>query len=792
MKFSEAWLREWVDPDVTTEQLAEQLSMAGLEVESVDPVAGEFEGVVVGEVLAREQHPDADKLGVCRVNVGQDEELQIVCGASNVTAGMKVPVAMVGARLPGDFKIKKAKLRGVHSVGMICSASELGLAESSEGIMPLAVDATVGSDFRDYLALNDKAIELDLTPDRGDCLGLAGIAREVGVINRCPVTAPTIDPVVATGEHRFEVKLEAPEACPRYTCRVIRGIDAAAATPLWMQERLRRSGLRSISPVVDVTNYVLLELGQPMHGFDLAKLDGEIRVRMAQQGEQLTLLDGQEVELQEGTLVIADASGPLAMAGIMGGAASGVTDETKDILLESAFFAPTAISGKARSYGLHTDSSHRFERGVDPQLQVTAMERATRLLLDIVGGEAGPIVEVSSKGHIEQRPEILLRRERVAKLLGLTIDDETIVDILTRLEMQVESLTEGWRVTAPSCRFDISIEVDLIEEIGRIYGYTEIPMHRSSAATAMRAEPEIAFTLQRAKHLLVDRDYQEVITYSFISQEMQQLTDPQHGRVELANPISSDMSIMRTSLWPGLLQSAIYNQSRQQGRIRLFESGLRFVKEDTEIKQDLMLAGLITGSNIPEQWGSDDRNADFFDIKGDLEAIFALTGCPEEFSFRLEGHPALHPGQAARIIRGGNPVGWIGMLHPELEHKFDLTESCYLFEIQVNYLLDGVLPAFSQLSKFPSIRRDIAIVVEQKVEFSEVAASIRAAIPDILQDILLFDVYTGEKIDSGLKSLALGLILQETSHTLTDRDVEEVMGSVLQALQQELNAQLRD
>ncbi len=792
MRFSEAWLRQWVDPDITTEQLADQLSMVGLEVESVEPVAGEFEGVVVGEVLSREQHPDADKLGVCMVNVGQESELQIVCGASNVAAGMRVPVALVGARLPGDFKIKKAKLRGVHSMGMICSASELGLAESSEGIMPLPQDAPVGQDFRDYLALEDRAIEVDLTPDRGDCLGMVGIAREVGVINRCAVTPPDIEAVAATNEERFSVSLDAPEACPRYSCRVIRNIDPQATTPLWMQERLRRSGLRPISPVVDVTNYVMLELGQPMHGFDLAKLKGEILVRMAQPGEKLTLLDGTELELRDDTLLIADAERPLAMAGIMGGEASGVTSESRDILLESAFFAPIAISGKARSYGLHTDSSHRFERGVDPQLQVTAIERATRLLLDIVGGEPGPVVDINAEEHIEKRPQIVLRRERVNKLLGLEIDDATIEDILTRLEMQLEAVEDGWQVTAPSCRFDISIEVDLIEEIGRIYGYSEIPMHRNSAATMMRSEPEASFNLQRAKKVLVDRDYQEVITYSFISREMHDLMDPKHGTVELANPISSDMSIMRTSLWPGLVQSAIYNQSRQQGRIRLFESGLRFVQQDNEIKQDLMLAGLITGENLPEQWGTDDRKADFFDIKGDLEAIFALTGCPEEYSFQAAEHLALHPGQAARIVRGDESVGWIGMLHPELERKLDLTESCYLFEIQVNNLLDGVLPGFVPLSKFPSIRRDIAIVVEQKVEFREVKACLMAEIPDILQDILLFDVYTGEKVDSGLKSLALGLILQETSHTLTDRDVEEVMGAVLKALKQKFNAQLRD
>jgi phenylalanyl-tRNA synthetase beta chain len=704
-----------------------------------------------------------------------------------------VPVALVGARLPGDFKIKKAKLRGVQSLGMICSASELGLAESSEGIMGLAEDAPVGADFRDYLSLDDQAIEVDLTPDRGDCLGLAGIAREVGVINRSPVTEPAVEPVAATIENSFPVKLEAPEACPRYTCRIIKGIDTAAETPLWMQERLRRSGLRPISPVVDVTNYVLLELGQPMHGFDLAKLEGEIRVRMAGQGEKLTLLDGQEVELRDDTLLIADAGRPLALAGIMGGEGSGVTDATRDILLESAFFAPTAISGKARSYGLHTDSSHRFERGVDPQLQVRAMERATRLLLDIVGGEAGPIVEAVSQEHIEQRPEILLRRERAAKLLGLKIDDETIVDILNRLEMQVESVEQGWKVTAPSCRFDISIEVDLIEEIGRIYGYTEIPMHRSAAATVMRGEPEIAFSLPRAKKLLVDRDYQEVVTYSFISREMHDLTDPRHGMVELANPISSDMSIMRTSLWPGLLQTVIYNQSRQQGRIRIFESGLRFIQQGTEIKQDLMLAGVVAGEAFPEQWGAPGRRGvDFYDLKADLEAVLALTGCPEAYEFRAGEHPSLHPGQGAQILRNGDLVGWIGMLHPKIEQRLDLTGGTYLFEIKMDNLLEGRLPAFQPLSKFPSIRRDIAVVVDRDLDYSAIEACIRQAAPEILQDILLFDVYTGEKVDLGLKSIALGLILQETSHTLTDLEVDSVQERILQALEEKLNAQLRD
>ncbi|OQX48207.1 MAG: phenylalanine--tRNA ligase subunit beta, partial [Candidatus Sedimenticola endophacoides] len=585
MRFSEAWLREWVDPDVGTDALAEQLSMAGLEVDSVTPVAAQFEGVYVGAVLSREQHPDADKLGVCTVDVGGEAPLQIVCGAPNVAAGQRVPVALVGAVLPGGFKIKAAKLRGVESRGMICSELELGMADSSEGILVLPNDAPVGEDFRCYMGLDDQAIEVDLTPDRGDCLGLSGIAREVGVINRSPVTAPPIEPVAVSIEERFPVRVEAPAACPRYACRIVRNIDPDAQTPLWMQERLRRSGLRPISPVVDITNYVMLELGQPMHGFDLRQLDTEIQVRMARPGEKLVLLDGQEIGLRDDTLVIADASKAVAMAGIMGGEHSGVARDTVDILFESAFFAPTAIIGKSRSYGLHTDSSHRFERGVDPQLQVRALERATGLLLEMAGGEPGPVVEVVSSEHIEARPQILLRRNRVARVLGVGIDDATISDILTRLEMRVEPVEEGWRVTAPSCRFDINIEEDLIEEVGRIYGYVNIPVRHGGAAAKMSGDPEAEFDLHRAKQLLVDREYQEVVTYSFISPEMHDLLDPGHGSVTLANPISADMSVMRTSLWPGLLQTALYNQSRQQSRIRIFESGLRFIKRGESILQ---------------------------------------------------------------------------------------------------------------------------------------------------------------------------------------------------------------
>jgi phenylalanyl-tRNA synthetase beta chain len=792
MKFSEAWLREWVDPPVSVDELADQLSMAGLEVDGVAPVAPDFSGVVVGEVLSVEPHPNADKLRLCQLRTGADEPLAIICGASNVAAGMRVPTAVVGAELPGGFSIKKAKLRGVASFGMICSAAELGLAESSDGIMPLPVDAPVGQDFREYLRLADRSIELDLTPDRGDCLGLAGIAREVGVINRQAVNAPSVEPVEPECEDRHKVSLQAGDACPRYLCRVVRGIDPAAQTPLWMQERLRRSGIRSLGPVVDVTNYVLIELGQPMHGFDLARLDGGIRVRMAHQGESLELLDGQRIELTEKTLLIADETGPLALAGIMGGLRSGVGPETSDVLLESAFFAPTAIIGKARSYGLHTDSSHRFERGVDPNLQRLAMERATGLLIEIAGGRAGPVVEACKQEALPAPEQILLRRERVCRLLGVEVPDAEIEDILTRLGMQLEATDQGWKVIAPTSRFDIAIEVDLIEEIGRIYGYTRIPATHAPSDMSIRARPETDLDIDRVRSMLVDRGYQEAITYSFISPELQGMLDPEHAPVQLANPISTDMSVMRTSLWPGLLQATQYNHARQQERTRFFETGLRFVEDAEELHQEDMLAGAVSGPVTADQWDQPARAVDFFDLKGDVEAILALTGDAASFRFIAGEHPALHPRQAARIEREGRTEGWMGMLHPEIQHRLGLDRNLFLFELRLEGIRAGTLPAFRPLSKFPSIRRDLAVVVDAEIGFSQVRDCVETAAPDILQDIRLFDVYTGEKIDSGRKSLALTLILQDSSHTLTDDEVDAAVKGVMDALSANLNAQLRD
>ena len=788
MRFSEAWLREWVSPAIDSATLADQLTMAGLEVDSVEPAAPSFDGVVVGEVRSVTPHPDADKLRVCVVEVGQGEPLQIVCGAANVAAAMRVPVALVGAELPGGFQIKRAKLRGVESLGMICSASELGLAESSSGILALPGDAPIGRDVRAYLALDDRCIEVDLTPDRGDCLSVAGIAREVSVINGLPLTPPAIDAVAAGSDDRFPVALDAPAACPRYVCRSVRGIDPAAETPLWMKERLRRSGIRAISPVVDVTNYVMLELGQPMHAFDLSELDREIRVRMARPGETLTLLSGEALELRDDTLVIADASKPLALAGIMGGEHSGVSAPTRDILFESAFFAPQAILGRARSYGQQTDASHRFERGVDPELQVRAVERATALLVTISGGVPGPVVEAVAREHLPARPPVHLRRERIGRILGVSIDDARVEDCLVRLGMTLSRAADGWDVVPPSSRFDIAIEVDLIEEVGRIYGFSAIPAARSLTRVDMHAPPEAAFDLERAKQVLVDRDYQEAITYSFVHPSIQQLLDPGQAPISLANPISTEMSVMRTTTWAGLLSALAYNQARQQDRVRLFEYGLRFIEEDDEIKQEMTLSGAVCGTAAAEQWGLSARPVDFFDVKGDVEAVLASAG----IELRAAEHPALHPGQCADIVRGERVVGRLGLLHPDVERRLDLTGPIYLFEIHLDALAGSQLPAFAPLSKFPSIRRDLAIVVDRGLPFAQVRDCVRRAAPAIVKEIRLFDVYTGERIDSGLKSLALGLILQGSSDTLTDQRVDAAVSGIVQALASELNARLRD
>ena len=796
MKFSEQWLREWINPAISTEELSQQLTMAGLEVDAIEPVAGDFKKVVVAEVLSIKKHPDADKLNVCEVNVGSDETLSIVCGASNVRKGLRVPAALVGAKLPGDFKIKKSKLRGVPSHGMLCSTAELGITESAEGLMELPADAPVGTDIRDYLKLNDVMIELSITPNRADCFSLAGVAREVGVMNKIPVSAlkqVTIKPGI---KDDIKVKLEAGKDCPRYLGRVIKSINNKAQTPLWLEEKLRRSGLRSLGPVVDVTNYVLLELGQPMHAFDLSKINGDIHVRHAKEGEKLSLLNEQDIVLSKGSLIIADDKKAIALAGIMGGADTAVSDSSTDILLEAAHFNPLVIAGKARSYGLHTDSSHRFERGVAVSLPLQAIERATELLLDIVGGDAGPVVNMSHEKDFPVRQVVSLRAERLKRVLGIELSLKDVTDILTRLELNPTITKQGWDIVAPDFRFDVSIEEDLIEEIGRIFGYDNLPASQASSALTMVAKPEAKLNLSRLRQVLVQQGYQEAITYSFIEPEMQKLFDPEQTGIELANPISADLAVMRTSLWPGLITAMKYNLNRQQSSVSLFEHGLKFIPQDAEILQENMLAGVVTGERFPEQWAEKGESVDFYDLKAHVEEVLNITGRSKDFSFEASQHPVLHPGQTAVIkdlaAKGQPVIGCLGALHPRLQKFLGLSQSVYLFEITMKNIETGEIPAFKPLSKFPAIRRDIAVVMDESVTAQTVHNCIRDVAGETLSKFELFDVYRGEGIDSGRKSLALGLTLQDLSRTLTDTDVDKELNKIIDVLNQRLGATLRE
>ena len=649
MKFSELWLREWVNTTLDSEALSNQITMAGLEVDGVEPVAGAFNGVGVGEVVECGQHPNADKLRVTKVNVGGDRLLDIVCGAPNCRQGLKVAVATVGAVLPGDFKIKAAKLRGEPSEGMLCSFSELGISDDHNGIIELPLDAAVGTDIREYLKLDDNTIEISVTPNRADCLGIIGVARDVAVLNQAELNAPEIVPVAATISDTLPIQVEAADACPRYLGRVVKGINVKAPTPLWMKEKLRRCGIRSIDAVVDVTNYVLLELGQPMHAFDKDRIEGGIVVRMAKEGETLVLLDGSEAKLNADTLVIADHGKALAMGGIFGGDHSGVNDETQNVLLECAFFSPLSITGRARRHGLHTDASHRYERGVDPALQYKAMERATRLLIDICGGEAGPVIDVTHEEALPKRATITLRRSKLDRLIGHHVADAQVSDILRRLGCEVTEGQDEWKAVAPSWRFDMEIEEDLVEEVARVYGYNNIPDEPVQAGLVMGSHREADLSLKRVKTMLNDKGYQEVITYSFVDPKLQQLIHPGQEALILPSPISSEMSAMRLSLWTGLLGTIVYNQNRQQNRVRIFESGLRFVPDNQAnlgIRQDLMLAGAISGNRYEEHWDLAKGTVDFYDMKGDLEAILDLTGKLSEIEFRAE---AIRPCIRARV-----------------------------------------------------------------------------------------------------------------------------------------------
>lgn len=796
MKFSEKWLRELVNPAISTQALVDQITMAGLEVDDVESVARDFSGVIVGEILTAEQHPDADKLQVCTVSNGH-ETFQVVCGAPNARAGLKTAYATVGALLPtpegGEFKIKKAKLRGVESFGMLCADDELGISDDHGGIMELAADAPVGTCLRDYLNLNDKIIDVDLTPNRGDCLSIKGLAREVGVLNKAPVTFVDIQPVAPSIDDTFSVTLQAPAACPRYLGRVIRNVNMAAASPLWMVEKLRRSGIRSIDPVVDVTNYVLLELGQPLHAFDLNKLDGSIQVRMPEVGEKLTLLDGNEVELNTDTLVIADNKGPVAMAGIFGGESTGVTLESQDIFLECAFFDQIAIAGKARAYGLHTDASHRYERGVDWQLQQQAIERTTQLLLDIVGGEAGPVTEAVSEEFLPKARTVTLRHSKVNAMLAFEMPAAEIEEILTRLGMLIEKAADAsWTVAIPSYRFDISIEVDLIEELARVYGYNNLPVKLPTSALPFTPNDESQVSIHDLRRTLISFGYQEAITYSFIESGLQKLFDNQYQALALANPISAEMAVMRTTIWPGLVKALQYNQNRQQSRVRLFETGQRFLPINDELVQENVLAGLLSGARDPESWTGKSSSVDFFDIKRDIEAVLDLGGAGDQYRFVADQHVALHPGQTARIERAGEVVGYVGALHPSLIKKLDINGPVYLFELSLENLLQGRVARFSDLSKFPESRRDLALIVDEATAYETIRRISAENAGEFLKEVILFDVYQGQGIEVGRKSLALGLTWQHPSRTLNEEEINSAVQSVVSALETGAGATLRD
>ncbi len=792
MKISEQWLRVWVNPPIDTDQLAEQLTMAGLEVENVEKISVSFTGVVVAHVESVMPHPNADGLKVCQVNCGVSDTLTIVCGADNVRPGIRVPLAQVGAKLPGNKSIAAIEIKGVKSEGMLCSAVELGLVNEGSGLLELQENYTLGQELNELFTSDDAVIELSLTPNRGDCLSIAGVAREVSVLNNCSLNIPYIESVAAINDKDRKVKLDAPQACPHYVGRVIEDVDNTRPVPLWLTERLNRSGLHCVNAMVDIINYVMLELGQPLHAFDNDKLQGSIHIRYARQGEKLLLLDNKEYTLSENTLVIADDKQVLAMAGIMGGLDSAVNQNNRAVFLESAFFNPQNIIGQARRYGLNTDSAQRFERGVDYALQRRAVERASRLILDICGGIPGPVIEASAKGHLPAPDPIILHAKEIKRILGISIESSEVNRILKSLGMELEKAGKNWQVRPPSYRFDIAIETDLIEEIARIYGYNAIPSQCLLASLHFHDSNGMQGQLQRIREVLVQHGYQEVITYSFVDKKLQELITPGVKPLVLTNPISAELSVMRTSLWPGLIQTLQYNLKRQQQRGRLFEIGLIYTL-GKNISQLPMIGGLIYGNIYNKQWDREDILCDFFDIKGDLEGILSVCGCNlQHIEFRPAIHPALHPGQSADIILADQCIGYTGALHPAIQMALELPQQAYVFELQVNRISTKITPKYRKLSKFPTVRRDLAIVVKENIPVADIMRCIRKLTPEVLINLELFDVYQGEGIDLGKKSLALGLTFQKSSSTLIEKEIEAIMGEILTRLRKEFDATLRE
>jgi phenylalanyl-tRNA synthetase beta chain len=790
VKINYQWLKSWVDTDLDAESVAERLTLAGLEVDECRAVAPALDGVVVGSIVDVQPHPDADRLRVCRVE-GDVQERTIVCGAPNARAGLKAPLATLGSVLPGGLKIKPARLRGVASEGMLCSAPELGLGENGSGLMELPDDAPVGERLTSYLMLDDHVLDIDLTPNRADCLSVRGLARELSALTGVPVSGPAFAPVQADVDVAIEIELQAPSDCPRYLGRVIRGVDVKAPTPLWMVEALRRCGIRSLGPVVDVTNYVLLELGQPMHAFDRDKLSGGIRVRRARAGERMVLLDEREVELDPDMLLICDQSRALAIGGVMGGLESAVSDETTDIFLESAWFNPASIIGRARRLGLATESAHRFERGVDPELQRLALERATELVLAIAGGSPGQVLEALNEAYMPTTPEVRLRPERVNRLLGTELSTGAIVASLTRLGMRVIEKDEEFRVTPPSARRDIEIEVDLIEEVARLQGYDQLPSRRPGGRLKLAPIPEAEVPQRRLRRQLAARGFQEIITWSFVAEQELASLGLHEGAQRLANPLNRDMAVLRTSLLPGVLKTASANFRRQHDNFRLFEIGTCFINNPAGFSEPHRLALFMTGRVSGEHALGAGRAIDFFDVKGEVEQLLALNGVGGQLRLERSEQSWLHPGQGADLYLDDQLMGSLGQVHPALARAMDWAGTGFVAELDVDGIRKAQLPVHQRSSRYPSVRRDIAVVVPDQVPASALMAGIRRAGGKLVEKCVIFDEYRGEGIETGHKSLAMGLILRDVSRTLRDDEVEAVIGRIVDGLTRDFGAKLR-
>ncbi len=788
MKISENWLREWVNPKISTDELVEQLTMLGLEVDDVIPAAGDFSNVVIAKIVAIEKHPDADKLNVCQVSVGSGDKLQIVCGAPNARVGLIAPLAKIGAVLPNNFKIKKSKLRGIESFGMLCSDVELGLSDDSAGLKELPMDAPVGNNIREYLDLEDTIIDIDITPNRADCFCAKGIAIDVACLNDVDLTKPVINEQDVSHTDKIVVNLKAENQCPRYLCRVISNIDNSKTTPIWMQEKLRRSGIRSIHPVVDVTNYVMLELGQPMHGFDKAAINSSITIKMAENGDKTTLLDGKEVKLDDSFLMIADDENYLAIAGVMGSLNSGCNEKTTDIVLESAYFDPATIMGKSRDIGVHTESALRFERGVDPYLQEQAMHRATELIIDICGGEIGPITTTQSDEFLPSAKEITLTKNKLARVLGFGVLDSQVTSILTGLNMSVKVQEDCWKVTAPTSRFDMDIEEDLIEEIVRMIGYDKMPSANLFGESVIMQLPEAIVNANHLKKQLNTLGYMEAINYSFVSEKQLTNYEKLDDSIALKNPLTEEFAIMRTTLLPGMMETIKYNLRRQNDSIKMFETGHVFHQKET-IVEDQKIMAICTGKRNPEHWGMVKEAIDFYDLKGDLESL--LENTKSNYNFDKSTHSFLHPGRQANVVLAGKTIGWIGQIHPETCRRIGIKKDVYAFELSQFYIQQTSLPLFEDISKFPSVRRDIAMVVDNAISYQQIKDIITDNINKYLVDIVVFDQYQGENIGQNKRSLAVGLVLQQNNSTFEDKDVDKLMTKVLNSIQDKLGVEIR-